>query len=279
MSLEENSSSEQNEQIDLNQIVADEAAAQNETEQQEDDQNELSPIEQKAFDQGWRPQEEFNGPEENWKTPKEFIRDGEWLAQIKSLKQDQERQKQDFDDRLENTNRLHEARRQTEITKLKAEQRNAVDMADTDAYDAAGKQIAELEKESQPTAQQPAKAASVAEWEANNPWINDTSDERTPVAQAIWSRYAQQNPSATPEQALAHVDERISKLYSTTESNPRREQPNTTETPRKASRQKGKAITMNDLTNDERQEWNQYGSMMFKTESAFLKAVTDARKK
>lgn len=279
MSLKENDSSEQNEQIDLNQIVADEAAAQNETDLQGDDQDELSPVEQKAFDQGWRPQEEFKGPEENWKTPKEFIRDGEWLAKLKEKDQRLDRIERDFNDRLENTNKLHEVRRQTEITKLKSEQRNAVDMADTDAYDAAGKQIAELEKESQPVPQQPAKAASVAEWETNNPWINDANDERTPVTQAIWGRYLQQNPNATPEQALAHVDDRISKLYPTAESNPRREQPNTTETPRKASRQKGKAITMNDLTNDERQEWNQYGSMMFKTETAFLKAVTDARKK
>lgn len=247
-------------------------------EEQQEEQNELSPIEQKAFEQGWRPQEEFKGPEENWKTPKEFIKDGEWLAQIKSLKQDQERQKQDFDNRLDNTNKLHEARRQSEITKLKDAQRNAVDMADTDAYDAAGKQIDELEKESQPAKQQPAKAASVAEWEASNPWINDANDERTPVTQAIWGRYLQQNPNATPEQALAHVDERINKLYPTTESNPRREQPNITENnPRRSSR-KPKSLSMNDLTADERQEWNQFGSQMF-TEAEFLKTVSDMRTK
>lgn len=278
MSLEEKGS---NEQINLNQIVADEAAAQNEPEQQEDDQNELSPVEQKAFDQGWRPQEEFKGPEENWKTPKEFIRDGEWLAKLKEKDQRLDRLERDFNDRLENTNKLNEARRKAEITKLKKEQRNAAAIADTDAYDAASDQIAELEDQEVKTntTTEPGKDPVIAAWEEKNPWFNDLNDERGGVAVGIYNNYANQNKSATSAQVLAHLDARMGRLYPVDNSNPRREQPNTTETPRKASRQKGKAITMNDLTNDERQEWNQYGSMMFKTETAFLKAVTDARKK
>lgn len=272
---------EAEDQIDLEQIVADEAAAEVEHNDEQQEEIELSPMEQKAWDQGWRPKEDFKGSEENWKTPKEFIKDGEWLAQIKSLKQEQEQQKRDFDERLENTNKLNEARRQAEITKLKAAQRSAVDMADAEAFDTAQNQIDALEKETTQStpAQQPTKAASIVEWEAQNPWINDNNDERTPVTQAIWSRYLQQNPNATPEQALAHVDGRISQLYPTSNANPRRNQPNTTETPRKVSRAKGKAITMNDLTSDERDEWNLYGQAMFKSESSFLKAVTDARKK
>lgn len=270
---------EEQESVDLNQIVADEAATEehNEPEQQEDDAVDLSPIEQKAYDQGWRQQEEFKGPEENWKTAKEFVKDGEWLDKLKEKDARLDRLEHDFNERLNNTNKLHEARRQSEIKKLKVDQRNAVDQADTEAYDTAQEQISELEKESQPVVEQPVKDTSVADWEAKNPWINDSSNEKAPVAQALWSRYLQQNPTATTQQALAHVDDRINKLYPTDTSNPRRSQPNTTETPRKVSR-KGKAVTMGDLTNDERQEWNQYGSMMFKTEAAFLKAVTDARK-
>lgn len=47
---------------------------------------------------------------------------------------------------------------------------------------------------------------------------------------------------------------------------------------RPRSRQRGKDLTMNDLTNDERQQWSQFGSIMFKDEKEFLKAVTDGRK-
>ena len=249
-------------------------------EEQQEEQHKLSPIEQKAFDQGWRPQEEFKGPEENWKTPKEFIKDGEWLAQIKSLKQDQERQKQDFDDRLENTNKLHEARRQADIKKLKAQQRDAVDSADTEAYDAASEQIADLEGQEvkTTTTTEPGKDPVIAAWEEKNPWFNDLNDERGSVAVGIYNTYANQNKGASSAQVLAHLDARMNRLYPTDNSNPRREQPNITENnPRRSSR-KPKSLSMNDLTADERQEWNLFGSQMF-TEAEFLKTVSDTRTK
>ena len=278
MGIEHQDDEQQEQAIDLNQIVADEAVAVNEEVEQQEEVNEMSPLEQQAFDQGWRPQDDFKGDQDNWKTPKEFIKDGEWLAKLKEKDQRIDRIEENFNKQIADTNKLHEARRQAEIKKLKVDQRDAVDAADTEAYDKAQEQIAELEKAPEQVEQQPVKDVAVTEWEAKNPWINDSNDEKTPVAQAIWNSYLQKNKGATTQEALAHVDDRISKLYPANNSNPRRDQPNTTETPRKVSR-KGKALTMGDLTNDERQEWTMYGAQIFKTESAFLKAVVNARKK
>ena len=278
MGIEHQDDEQQEQAIDLNQIVADEAVAVNEEVEQQEEVNKMSPLEQQAFDQGWRPQDDFKGDQDNWKTPKESIKDGEWLAKLKEKDQLLDRIEENFNKQIADTNKLHEARRQAEIKKLKVDQRDAVDAADTEAYDKAQEQIAELEKAPEQVEQQPVKDVSVTEWEAKNPWINDSNDEKTPVAQAIWNSYLQKNKGATTQQALAHVDDRISKLYPTNNSNPRRDQPNTTETPRKVSR-KGKALTMGDLTNDERQEWSTFGASIFKTESAFLKAVVNARKK
>ena len=85
----------------------------------------LNDVEQKAYDQGWRPQEDFDGPEDNWKTAKEYVKDGEWLGKIRDLNQKIDNQQKDFDSRLENTNKLNEARRQSEISDLKSKQREA----------------------------------------------------------------------------------------------------------------------------------------------------------
>lgn len=267
----------QEENIDLEQIVANESLEQENIKQDEAPQ--LSDAEQKAFDQGWRPLDEFSGPEDNWKTAKEYVRDGEWIDKLNNLKGQFDNQQKQFDERLDNSNKLHEARRQSEIKTLKAEQRDAVLDSDTDKYDSTQKQIEELESQpAEAKTTEPQKDTAISEWETKNPWINDNNDERTPVTQAIWNSYLQQNPAATTQQAIAHVDDRLSKLYPTNNNNPRRDQPNTTENNKRPARRQSKSLTMNDLTSSERQEWNQFGSIMF-TEEQFLKTVLDTRTK
>lgn len=271
----------QEESIDLEQVVANESMDQENIDQDEAPQ--LSGTEQKAHDQGWRPLEEFNGPEDNWKTAKEYVRDGEWIDKLNDLKGQFDTQKKQFDERLDNSNKLHEARRKAEIKTLKSEQRDLLLTTDTDEYDLKQKEIDALEGEleSQPSeskASEPQKDAVISEWEAKNPWINDDNDERTPVTQTIWNSYLQKNPTATTQQAIAHVDDCLSKLYPVNNNNPRRDQPNTTENNKRPARRQSKSLTMNDLTSGERQEWNQFGSIMF-TEEQFLKTVLDTRTK
>jgi hypothetical protein len=266
---------EENQDIDLEQIAADEA--NNENSDQGGEEVQLTETEQTAFDQGWRPQEEFEGPEDNWKTAKEYVRDGKFLATIKELSTKVDNQKKDFDSRLENTNKLHEARRNQEITALKKAQRDAVDDRDTQAYDDAQAKIAELESEQVETEQPNQDIDPVIDaWENKNTWIHDANDERSEDAKAFWGLYLNKNPNATNTEVLAYVDKRISKIYPVNNSNPRREQPNTTETPTRRSNKNNKSLSMKDLTNDEQNEYKQFGSM-FTDEKSFLKAVSDTR--
>ena len=243
----------------------------------QDELPEMSAMEQKAYDQGWRPQEDFTGPEDHWKTAKEYVKDGEWLSRLKEVNQRADRLEKDFETRLENTNKLNEARRKSEIADLKKQQREAVEMADSTQYDNAQVKIDELEKQPEPV-QTNQKDPDVAAWEAKNDWINDTKDERTIVAQGIFHNYAQQNKNATAQETLDHLDKRIKELYPTA-VNPRREQPNTTETGKKPAQRKGKELTMSDLTQDEKREYEMHGQLMFKSEKDFLRAVKDARVK
>ena len=239
----------------------------------------LNGTEQKAYDQGWRPKDDFEGPEDNWKSAKEYVRDGEFLATIKDLHQKVDSQKVDFDQRLENSNKLHEARKAREISDLKAQQRDAVMTSDTESYDDAQKQIEKLEEAPVEVKKSQTVDPVISEWESKNAWINDLTDERTPVAQGIWNQYIAKNPTASNAQAIAHIDERMGVLYPTKNSNPRRNQQNTNETPTNRSRKSSKSLTMGDLTQDEKSEWTMFGQSMFKNEAAFLSAVKDARVK
>lgn len=264
-------------EIDLQALANQEQEAEVE---QEEEVQQMSELEQKAFDQGWRPQEEFKGPEDNWKTAKEYVRDGEWIEKLNELKGDISKQQRDFDQRLENTNKLNEARRQAKIKKLKSEQRDAVDMSDTDAYDKAQAGIEELEKGIVETTapQQQGKDPVITEWETKNPWINEQGNDKSVYAVGVWNNYVQANPSATTQQALAHVDSKIAALFPATNSNPRRQQPNTTENTSRRPSSKNKSLSMSDLTASERQDYDMFGSDMF-TEAEFLKTVADTRAK
>ena len=264
-----------NEEEFIGEHVQSEEPEINEAEEQE--VSRFNGTEQTAYNQGWRPEEEFEGKEGNWKTAKEYVKDGEFISKINDLNRKMDAQKIEFDERLENTNKLNEARRKAEIEDLKAKQREAVNNADEEEYDKAQAKIDKLEESPEVKQAAPTKDAAIVDWENKNAWINDPSDERTAIAQGIWNNYSSQNPNSTAAEALAHVDSRINKLYPA--SNPRRDQPDANETPTRKPRQKGRELTMGDLTQDEQAEWNKYGSMMFKDQKAFLKAVTDTRKK
>ena len=268
------------ENIDLQAL----AEQDQEQEQSLDEVNapQLSAVEQKAFDQGWRPESDFSGPEENWKTAKEYVRDGEWMAKMNDLKGQISNQQKQFDQRIDNVNKYNEAQTAAKIKSLQSQQRDAVDMADTEAFDKAQGDIEQLQSEQTknkvPDPVEQGKDPDIAAWEAKNTWFADINDERGAVAVGVWNTYAQQNPNATTAHALAHVDERINRLYPSANENPRRNQPNTTENNARRPMRKGKTLGMGDLTSAEQSEWKLFGSQMF-TEAEFLKTVADTRKK
>jgi len=249
----------------------------------QEDEVVFTELEQKAHDDGWRPESDFNGKEGNWKTAKEFINDGKFITQINSLKQQIDHNKSDFDTRMENANKLHDARILSEIKQLKKEQRADVSTADEAGFDEKQAQIEELQsqvvEEKPKTKTEETKDPTIAAWENKNPWIKDPDDERMEVAQGIFKNYLNKNPTATNEQALAHIDTRIAKLYPSEKINPRREQVNTTENNGKPARRTNKTLTMSDLTPAERNDWDTVGRDIFSSEADFLKTVTDTRTK
>ena len=251
---------------------------ENEHEQEQEELPELNPAEQKAWDQGWRPQDQFEGNPDNWKTADSYILYGEMQEQIRGVKAESGRKEAEFESRIQNLNKLHEAQQKNAIDSLKAQQRQAVEEADTAEFDRLQGQIdAHQTVEQDPVTS--AKDPVIQAWEDKNSWINDPNDEKAQQAQAFWS-VAAAKPGATAQSALDYVDIQLAKLYpSETPTNPRREMPTMTEqSARPSGRRRTKELSMDDLTASERSEWEKFGSMMFANEKDYLKAVADARK-
>ena len=253
----------------------------NEQEQEEEHEElpELDPIEQKAWDQGWRPQDEFEGNPDNWKTAGEYNLYGEMQEHVREAKAETRRKEAEFDSRIENLNKLHEAQKTSAINDLKAQQRQAVEEANTEEFDRLQGQIDEHQTVDQ-TPVVPIQDPLIKAWEDKNPWVNDPEDEKGQQAIALYN-IAAARPGATIKSALDYADEQLAKLYPTeTPTNPRREMPTMTEQSARPSGRRGrsKELTMDDLTASERNEWQQFGSIMFTSEKDYLKAVADARK-
>ena len=257
------------------QNVVDEQEAQEE----EHDELELNPVEQRAWDQGWRPEDQFEGNPDNWKTAGEYNLYGEMQEHVREAKAETRRKEAEFDSRIQSLNKLHEAQQAAAINDLKAQQRQAVEEADTAEFDRLQGQI-----DSHQTIEQapvdPAKDPLIQAWEDKNPWVNDPDDEKGQQAIALYN-IAAGRTGATVSSALAYAEEQLSKLYpSETPTNPRREMPSMTEqsSARPTGRRRSKELTMDDLTASERSEWQKFGNIMFSNEKDYLKAVADARK-
>ncbi len=232
------------------------------------EERELSPVEKEATEQGWRPKEEFDGDPDKWVSAHEFVRYGK-------LQKTMNKMKEDFDGRLREVNTYHEMQKAQAIADLKAQQKLAVRSGDEDTYDAIQKRIETFQDAPAVASKDPV----VADWEARNPWIQNPKDPKTIEANAFYISAKENNPGISESDALAYVDERLRKLYPS--SNPLRDTPTRTETGgQRATVNSGKrALEWGDLNADELKAWKSYGEAMFKDKKVFLKVAADARKK
>ena len=238
----------------------------------------LTAAQQKAWTDGWRPEDMFQGKAGNWKNAESYILYGEMQGQLREVKEDSRRQSAAHEESIANLNKLHAAQQEHVLAELIKEQREAVELSDTEKYDQIQQQIDDHQPVIEPAA--PAKDPYITEWDAANPWINDANSEKAAEAKALFGLAASKE-GATAKSALDYVDAQLAKLYPPAEipTNQRREMPTMSEQSTKTNqRRRNKELTMNDLTASELNEWESFGQEMFKTEKAYLKAVTDSRK-
>lgn len=243
-------------------------------------------IESRARAMGWRPQEEFNGDPNKWRSAEEFVAKGEndlpvlrenlrrTTDQLTQLQSRLAKQDQDFKSTISRIERMSDAALQRQKETLEASyqaaMRNAAANGDVETYDRLDvnrrhavsefdTQLAEVRRpveteqpasqaRPEPTADEQAR---IQGWINRNPWYK-TDIELNHIATAYSSFLTQQNPSMglddNLKQTEAHMRKRYADRFGAVSADPPAVEGGGTRMTASASRGKG----WNDIPSDAR---------------------------
>jgi len=174
--------------------------------------------EEKALAKGWKPEEEFDGPKEQFRSAREFLDRGELLDKIK----DQSRELKKVTDIVSS---LSEQNRQVyiagyrralaELQKHKAEaitDRDPTKLAQVEnAIDQTKEAIRQVQAAPAPT-QQVGETQAFKDFKETNSWYNDSSALRK-WAHSEAGEFVQNNPNASEEQVYAYIEKQVKKEF------------------------------------------------------------------
>jgi predicted metal-dependent hydrolase len=230
----------------------------------------LTAIEQKAAEQGWVPQEEWEGDPEQWRPAKEFLDRGELFKKI----EDQNRTIKEFKKALEDLKGHHAKTREVEYKRaletLKAQKVQAIEDGDAQSVVKLDDQI-DLVKEEQRKLAAQAQEPSVPElnpefvaWVDRNKWYE--RDENMKIfADALGQKLsaAGRNPSAV----LAEVERQVREEFPHKFKNPNRDKPGAVES---SATKGGKGSDSFTLTDEERRVMQRFVRTGVMTEKEYI---------
>jgi hypothetical protein len=185
-------------------------------EQHREQEVKLSPIEQKALEQGWRPKDQFEGAEEDFIDAAEFVRRGELFSKIEK----QSREVKQLREALEALKVHHSKVRESEYNRalkaVEAERRKAFEAGDTDKFFELEGQM-DLIKEEKALVEQEAKKPvapqvppALEAWMDTNTWYQKDRAMTAFVDQMGRELHARGYPL---EQALKEIDAEVRKEF------------------------------------------------------------------
>ncbi len=269
-------------------LEEDEEVLQTNNEPQEnlDEQPVVSDAEKKATGLGWRPKDEWKGSEDDWSSAKRFLQTREIIESNKHLRSDIDKMNHEFDNRIQNLQKLHEQNLDSQIEVLKDKRDSAAQDADMDTYHAVNKQLDDLQKQpasvdnnSQQLVNNIANHPVTQTFIQENPWIKEDGAKGIYGKKifADWVGQNTNNPNATLEEGLKLVKESVNREFQQT--NPNRETSQSMGDKGSGSRKTTarNRLSMSDLSRVENNIWHAMGKT-WKNEEDFLQAVADSRK-
>jgi len=222
--------SEENQVVE-EEVVTPEAEEGGET--QKETAPELSAIEQKAIEMGWRPKSEFDGNEEDFIDATEFVRRKPLFEKIDNVGKELRETRKALKALQAHHEKVKEAEFQHALKALREEKKAALEAGDADKLIEIDDQIADAKAQeilSRTQAKQEAATPhpNFVQWAARNPWYK-TNAELTIVADQVGAAYAASNPEKSPDDVLKYVEGRIKKLYPDNFTNPNKSRPSAVE--------------------------------------------------
>lgn len=210
---------------------------------------EPSPVEQEAMDMGWRPKQEWTGPEEDFIDARTFVRNKSLFDKIEGLAKRVKDQDRTIGMLKEHHSKVEEATRKQVIEELKKAKKQAYADGDVDQAieidDEISKQRAlEIYEKGQAKQKQPLHPEFVA-WVEKNSWYASDATLRG-EADALGIAYKTQNPDKTPAEVLSYVTTKIKRANPEKFSNQERNKPSMVEgaTQRTPSSSKGSSFQL-----------------------------------
>lgn len=213
------------------------------------------PFESKAIEMGWRPKEEWDGPEEEFIDAKEFVRRQPLFEKIESQSKAIKQLAQAFDALKTHHTKVKETEYQRALASLKAAKREALRDGETDralAYeekiDEVEQQKAEFDAEAQKV-QVPQEAQAHPEfvaWKQKNNWYSKDQELRE-FADSYGTTLARKG--LQPAEVLDAVAKQVRKAFPEKFTNPNRERAGSVESPtRTGASQSGFSLSEDERT-------------------------------
>ena len=241
-----------------------------------DDAPKLSAAEEKAMEQGWVPQDQWEGDPEQWRPAKEFLDRGELFKKI----EDQNRTIKEFKRALDDLKGHHSKTREVEYARaleaLKMQKQSAIEEGDGAAVIKLDDQIDLVKDEQQRLKQQSNQPTEdiinpeFANWVDKNKWY-ETSEPMKAYADALGRNLAASGLS--PSAVLQEVEKQVKLEFPNKFTNPNRNKPGSVEG---SSSKGGKGNDSFSLTDEERRVMQRFvrtGAMSEKDYIAELKRI------
>lgn len=238
----------------------------------------LSPIEQKAMEQGWVPQDQWDGDPEQWRPAKEFLDRGELFRKIEDQNRTIKEFKKVVDDLKRHNAKIAEVEYKRALEQLKSQKKQAIAEGDGDAVVDIDERIEAVREAQREIAEAPPQEAAAevnpifVAWVEKNQWFNTNKAMRA-YANEIGREAASRGMS--PTDVLEYVEREVKKEFAEKFKNPRRDAPGHVEnSSTKGNAGKRETFT---LTDEERRVMQRFVRAGALTEEEYIKQLKQAK--
>ena len=249
------------------------------TEQQQETPVEVSSIEQRAIEMGWRPKEEFEGDETAFIPAEEFVRRKPLFDKIESQSKQIKSVHKALEALKSHFSTVREAEYARALKELKSSRREALASGDADKFEELDDEIQKVEQEAKklsevdiaPIEQEKQVHPEFAAWTNRNPWYSSVGYMKS-FADDYGNKLASQGMA--PSEVLKAVEQAVRKEFPQKFKNPNKENAPHAEAPN-ASSKGGKENF--ELTEQERRIMNTLVSQKVLTKEEYVSQLKQAK--
>lgn len=242
-------------------------------------QPEPDPYEAEAREQGWKPQDEYEGDPNKWRPAKEFVERGELFGKIDSLGKELKDTRKALKMLQDHHSKVKETEFNRAVTELKGLQKKHLEEGNSDEYIKTTELLTDLKAEqkarevmSQQQQAQPQVDPRFTAWSEQNSWYAKDKEMRQ-FADTLGLGYAQANPGLDPDDVLEYVTKQVKMSFKDRFENPNRTKPSAVESSSNAQPKKDEV----QLTDDERRVMNTFVRQGIMTKEEYISQVKAMR--